>query len=45
MTEPRNQKRVFVTVGTTCFDELTRAATEEEFLKVPCCAEVVIIVL
>ena len=28
------EKRAFVTVGTTAFDELVRAATEETFLKV-----------
>lgn len=28
------EKGVFVTVGTTCFEELIHAATEEDFLKV-----------
>lgn len=32
--ENSRPKSVFATVGTTSFDELVRAATEESFLKV-----------
>ena len=41
MTFP--EKRVFVTVGTTCFDDLIAAATEKEFMLVR--TEMLILVL
>ena len=34
MSEDSRPKTVFVTVGTTSFDELVKAATEESFQKV-----------